>query len=157
MFFYTHKFNYVSFNGSMTPCGSNIHINPNMEILSSSRIVLDLGIYMSGDAHNFSNPITSTFSERRAKSCVISHGNVGRLGTLAYNSFRWRSIHLFNGLPIHLRSISSWSELRFKTQLVIFLESLEDLPSLPGFNNSLDDGDFIWQYPVMVWLPSRCS
>ena len=33
----------------MTPCGSNVYTNPNMEIISPSRNVLDLGIYMSGD------------------------------------------------------------------------------------------------------------
>ena len=33
----------------MTPCGSNVHTNPNKEIISSSRNVLDLGIYMFGD------------------------------------------------------------------------------------------------------------
>ena len=32
----------------MTPCGSNVYTNPNMEIISPSRNVLDLGIYMSG-------------------------------------------------------------------------------------------------------------
>ena len=72
-------------------------------------------------APNFFNPITSTFSGRRGKSCVISHVNVGRVGTHAYNIFRWRSIRLFNSLPMHLRSISSCSVLRFKTQLDIFL------------------------------------
>ena len=89
----------------------------------------------------FSNLITSTFSERRGRPCVISHVNVGRVGTLAYNRFRWRSIRLFNNLPMHLRSISSCSVLRFKTQLDIFLGSVEDLPCLPGFNNSMDGGD----------------
>ena len=33
----------------MTPCGSNVYTNPGMEIISPSRNVLDLGIYMSGD------------------------------------------------------------------------------------------------------------
>ena len=33
----------------MTSCGSNVHTNPNMEIISPSMNVLDLGIYMSGD------------------------------------------------------------------------------------------------------------
>ena len=33
----------------MTPCGSNVYTNPNMEIISPSRNVLDMGIYMSGD------------------------------------------------------------------------------------------------------------
>ena len=49
MFFNAHKFNYVSLNGSMTPCGSNVYTNPNMEIIFPSRNVLGLGIYMSGD------------------------------------------------------------------------------------------------------------
>ena len=93
-------------------------------------------------APNFPNQITSTFSGRRGRSCVISHVNVGRVGTLAYN--RWRSIRLFISLPMHLRSISSCSVFRFKTQLYIFLRSVEDLPCLPGFNNSLDGGDDRW-------------
>ena len=34
----------------MTPCGSNVYTNPNMEIISPSMNVLDLGIiYTSGD------------------------------------------------------------------------------------------------------------
>ena len=49
MFLNAHKFNYVSFNGYMTPCGFNVYTNPNMEIISPSRNVLDMGIYMSGD------------------------------------------------------------------------------------------------------------
>ena len=190
----------------MTPCGSNVYTNPDMEIISPSGNLLDLGIYMSGDctfnyhisslskkcanlpggilrtfytrdcitmltlfksivlsrldygsqlwsdqtynstredttvicqtyyrdycmpyhaqlksiglyslqrrreryciiyiwkiieglSPNFSNPITSTFSGRRGRSCVIYHVNVCRVGTLAYTSFRWRSICLFN-------------------------------------------------------------
>ena len=102
---------------------------------------------IEGLAPNFSYPITSTFG-RRSRSCVISYVNVGHVGTLAYNSFRWRSIYLFNSLPIHLRSISSCSVIRFKTQLDIFLGSIEDLPCLPGFNNSLDGGDCRWWSPL---------
>ena len=58
-------------------------------------------------APNFSIPITSTFSGRRGRSGVISHVNVGRVGMLSYNNFRWRSTRLFNSLPMYLRSISS--------------------------------------------------
>ena len=101
---------------------------------------------IEGLAPNFSNPITSTFSGRRGRSCVISHVNVGHIGTMSYNSFRWRSIHLFN-LPMHLRSISSCSVLRYKTHFDIFLGSVDDLPCLPGFNNSLDGGDCRWWSP----------
>ena len=56
---------------------------------------------VEGLAPNF---ITSTFSELRDRLCVISHVNVGRVGTLVYDSFRWRSIRLFNSLPMHLRA-----------------------------------------------------
>ena len=69
-------------------------------------------------AYNFSNPTTSTFSGRIGRSCVISNVNVGCVGTLSNNSFRWRSIRLFNSLPMHLRSISSCSVLIFKTQRI---------------------------------------
>ena len=98
-------------------------------------------------APEFSNSVTSTVSGRRCRSCVISPVNVGRVGTLSYNSFRWGSIRLFNSLPMHLRSISSCSVFRFKTQLNIFLRSVEDLPCLPGFNNSLDGGYYRWPSP----------
>ena len=86
---------------------------------------------IEGLASNVSNPITSTFSGRRGRSCVISHVNVGRIGTLPYKSFILRSLRLFNSLPMHLRSISSCSVLRFNTQLDIFLGSVEDLPCVP--------------------------
>ena len=33
----------------MTPGGSNVYTNPNMEIITPSINVIDLGIYMSGD------------------------------------------------------------------------------------------------------------
>ena len=99
-------------------------------------------------APNFPSPITSTLSGRRGRSCIISHVNVGRVGTLSYNSFRSRSIRLFNSLPMNLRSISSCSVLRFKTCILdIFLRSVEDLPCLPGFNNSMDGGDCRWLSP----------
>ena len=38
--FNAQKFNYVTFNGSMTPCGYNFYTNPIMEIISPSRNVL---------------------------------------------------------------------------------------------------------------------
>ena len=49
MFLNAQKFHYVSFNGSMKPCDFNVYTNPNMEIISPSMNVLDLGIYMSDD------------------------------------------------------------------------------------------------------------
>ena len=49
MSFNAQKCNYVSFNGSMTPSGSNVYTKPDMEIISPSGNVLDLVIYMSVD------------------------------------------------------------------------------------------------------------
>ena len=62
---------------------------------------------IEGLAPNFSNPISGSFSERRGRSCVISHVNVGSVGILVYNNFRWRLFRLLNSLPMHLWSISS--------------------------------------------------
>ena len=42
-------------------------------------------------------------------SCVISYVSTGRQGTLAYNSFRWRAIRLFNSLPKSIRDITNGS------------------------------------------------
>ena len=60
LFFNAQKFNYVSFNGANTSCGSNVYTNPDMEIISPSGNVLDLGIYMSGDC-TFNYHISSLF------------------------------------------------------------------------------------------------
>ena len=38
---------------------------------------------------NFSKPIVCSYSEHRGRSCIISHVYMGRLWSLAYNSFRW--------------------------------------------------------------------
>ena len=43
---------------------------------------------IEGLVPNFYKPIVCFYSERRGRSCIISHVNLGRLGSLAYNSFR---------------------------------------------------------------------
>ena len=50
----------------------------------------------------FSKPIVCSYSQRRGSSCIISHVNMGRFGSLAYNSFRWRAIRLFNAMPKYI-------------------------------------------------------
>ena len=96
---------------------------------------------IEGLVPNLSAPITCTYSERRGRSCVVSHVNMGRLGTLSYNSFRWRSIRMFNKLPKYVHIVSSCSIDGFKSQLDKHLRSIVDLPCRSGFNNSLDGGD----------------
>ena len=61
--------------------------------------------------------------------------------TLKYNSFRWRSIRMFNRLAKPIRMLSSSSDVGFKSQLDSYLRNIGDLPCQPGFNNSLDGGD----------------
>ena len=93
---------------------------------------------------NLSDPITYSFSDRRGRTCVVCHSGAGRLGTLKYNSFRWRSIRMFNRLPKSIRMLSSCSVVGFKSKLDSldsYLRNIVDLPWRPGFNNSLDGGD----------------
>ena len=99
---------------------------------------------IEGLVPNFSNPIVCLYSDRRGRSCIVPHVQVGRLGTLAFNSFRWRAIRLFNAMPNpnHIRCISSCSVLSFKCKLDLYLWNIVDLPGRPGFNNSLDSMNY---------------
>ena len=90
-------------------------------IIETYSIIYILKIVESLALH-FANPIISTFK---------SHVSVGHVRTLAYNSSICLSLCLFNRLPMHLRSISSCSVFRIKTQLDIFLGIVEDLLYLP--------------------------
>ena len=71
-------------------------------------------------SQNLSDPILCNFSDR-SRSCVISHVNTGRHGTLAYNSFRWRAIRLFISLPKSIRDITNCSVCSFKLRLDKYL------------------------------------
>ena len=95
---------------------------------------------IEGLVPNLSDPITCSFSDRRGRDCVVCHSGGGRLGTLKYNSFRWRSIRMFNRLPKSICMLSSCSVVGFKSKLDSYLRNSVDLPCRPGFNNSLDGG-----------------
>ena len=43
---------------------------------------------VEGLVPNLSDPSTSSFSDRRGRTCIVCHSGAGRLGTLKYNSFR---------------------------------------------------------------------
>ena len=92
----------------------------------------------------FGNKFFKTHSsERRGRYCVVSHVNISRSGTLAYNSFRWRAIPSFNSLPKIIRCTTSRSIYGFKHTLDSDLMNIVDHPCVPGFNNNLDGGDCI--------------
>ena len=96
---------------------------------------------VEGLVPNLSDPITCSLSDRRGRTCNVYHAGAGRLGTLKYNSFRWRSIRMFNRLLKCIRMLSSCSVNKFKSELDSYLRNIVDLPCQPGFNNSLDGGD----------------
>ena len=96
---------------------------------------------VEGLVPNLSDPITCSLSDRRGRTCIVYHAGVGRLGTLKYNSFRWRSIRMLNRLPKGIRMLSSCYVIRFKSELYFYLRNIVDLPCQPRFNNSLDGGD----------------
>ena len=98
---------------------------------------------VEGMVPNISKPKLCSYSERRGRSCIISHVNAGRSGTLAYNSFRGCAIRLFNSLPKLISCITSCSIYSFKHLLDTYLTNIVDHPCIPGFNNSLDGGDCI--------------
>ena len=86
---------------------------------------------------NLSQPITCYFSDRRGRLCHLEHVCAGRLGTLSYNSFRWKAVRLFNCLPQHVRNVSFCSTIIFKKKLDQFLCNLDDKPCTPHFDNSV--------------------
>ena len=80
---------------------------------------------------NFSPPIRSRTSDRRGRACIASHVGFGRLGTLPYNIFRWRAIHMFNQLPLFLRNTTVCPVYSFKKKLDIYLSTVPDIPCRP--------------------------
>ena len=108
---------------------------------------------------NLSDPITCSFSDRRGRACVVCHSGAGRLGTLKYNSFRWRSIRMFNRLPKSICMLSSCSVVGFKSKLDSSI-----FGTLWIFPAGLDS-IIVWTVGIaymvvttrMTWQPIRCS
>ena len=88
---------------------------------------------------NLVKPLQFYVSDRRGRVCSVSHVRLGHTGTLAYSSFRWKGIRLFNSLPMHIRNITACTPLAFKKQLDLHLSPILDCPCTPNFNNSLDN------------------
>ena len=113
-----------------------------------SYIIIYVWKILEGLVPNLFPPICTKSSDRGGRTCIMSHINVGRLGTFVYNSFRWRAIRLFNQLPLFVRNTTVCSINRFKKQLDSYLYTVPDSPCQPGFNNILDHGDCLrWWTP----------
>ena len=65
-------------------------------------IVIYVWKILEGLVPNLFPPICTKASDHRERTCITSHINVGRLGTLEYNGFRWHAICLFNQLLLYL-------------------------------------------------------
>ena len=105
-------------------------------------IIIYVWKILEGLVPNLFPTICTKESDRRGRTCITSHINVGRLGALEYNSFRWHAIRLFNQLPSFLRNVSVCSVHSFK---------VPDFPCQPRFNNSLDHEDCLrWRTPCDV-------
>ena len=87
---------------------------------------------------NLVKPLQFYVSDRRGRMCSVSHVRLGHTGSLAYSSFRWKGIRMFNSLAMHIRNITACSPSVFKKQLDLHLSPMLDFPCTPNFNNSLD-------------------
>ena len=79
-----------------------------------SYIIIYVWKILEGLVPNLFPPICTKTSDRRGRTCISSHINVGRLGTLEYNSFRWCAIRLFNQLSLFVRNTTVCSIHSFK-------------------------------------------
>ena len=95
---------------------------------------------------NFSKPIVCSYSQRSGRSCIVSHVHIGRLGSLDYNSFRWRAMRLFNAMPKFIRCIYSCSVVSFKSKLDCYLKNIVDLPGRPWIQQQPG----LWRHFTMV-------
>ena len=69
-------------------------------------IIIYVWEILEGLVPNLFPPICTKESDHRERTYITSHINVGRLGTLEYNSFRWRAIRLVSQLPLFLRNVT---------------------------------------------------
>ena len=53
-------------------------------------------------------------ADRRGRLCSVSHVRLGHTGSLAYSSFRWKGIRMFNSLPMHIRNITACPPFSFQ-------------------------------------------
>ena len=70
--------------------------------IKKSVVLVAMVLNAHSNSSNLLKPIVCSYSEHRGRSCIVSHVNLDILGSLAYNSFRWRAIHLFNAMPKYI-------------------------------------------------------
>ena len=87
---------------------------------------------------NLSPPIAENLSGRRGRMCVLNVVEQGHIGSLAYNSFRWRGSRIFNALPPGVRNMSKCGVNVFKRKLDNFLSQVPDDPCETNSDNTVN-------------------
>ena len=77
-------------------------------------------------------------SERRGRLCYTQHVPVGHIGSICFNSFRWKASRLFNALPANIRNTTNCETSVFKKKVDSYLQTILDNPCVPNEDNSLD-------------------
>ena len=77
-------------------------------------------------------------SERRGRLCYTQHVPIGHIGTISFNSFRWKASRLFNSLPANIRNTTNCETSVFKKKVDSYLQTILDNPCVPNEDNSLD-------------------
>ena len=120
-------------------------------------IIIGVLKFLKGLVPNLFPPICTKASDCRGRTCITSHINVGRLGTLEYNSFRWRAICLYNQLHLFLRNSTVCSIHSFKKKQDFYISTVSD------FFSTSQDSTTAWimeialdgGHPVMAKLTTR--
>ena len=77
-------------------------------------------------------------SKRRGRLCYTQHVPIGHIGTICFNSFRWKASRLFNSLPATIRNTTNCETSVFKKKVDSYLQTILDNPCVPNEDNSLD-------------------
>ena len=77
-------------------------------------------------------------SERRGRLCYTQHVPIGHIGTICFNSFRWKASRLFNSLPANIRNTTNCETSVFRKKVDSYLQTILDNPCVPNEDNSLD-------------------
>ena len=95
---------------------------------------------------NFNPPIISLWNERRGRMCVESHVASGHLGSICYNSFRWKGHSMSN----HPMVETVPAQILMKIYTFGLYGRKEDLPNNSVFGKVLSE---IWAIKVLLKQP----
>ena len=78
---------------------------------------------------NLNPSIVYLWKERRSRMCVESHAALAHLGSICFNSFRWKAARLFNNMPKHIGNLTDCLILCLNKELDLYHFTILDLPN----------------------------